>query len=125
MTSQLADVEYTPETNVIPIRSGGMNIVTIFGKSSETEVDEYIPIPDQTIARYADNAARLAELTTTDEGEVIAEIPGFQGVWSSADNAADALAELREVVVDWVTIKLLRRDTDIPLSGGIDLNIVR
>jgi predicted RNase H-like HicB family nuclease len=50
------------------------------------------------------------------------EIPGFQGVWSNADTLEACREELREVLEDWILIKVRHNDADLPAVDGLDLN---
>lgn len=125
MISNLAQAEFTPESKGVDFKSGGMNVVYLFGTEEQPEIEQYVPVPDQLISRYADCAVRQAAVSTGDDGEIIAEIPELTGVWAAGQNLADVFSELTDVVTDWVTLKLLDGDLDIPIVGGIDLNIDR
>lgn len=61
------------------------------------------------------------ELLPDDEG-FYGEIPGLPGVWANADGLERCREELREVLEDWIVIKLRHNDTDFPVLDGFDLN---
>ena len=50
------------------------------------------------------------------------QIPGFQGVWASADNLEACRNELQEVMEGWLVLGL-RLGHEIPIVDGISLDV--
>lgn len=105
---------------VLEIRQG-FQIVFYGSDERPPRVERVVPIPHSVIDRYAHLAIRLANLEPLDEGGYYASIPGFVGVWASGATVADTMDELREVVKDWTTLKLIDGDLDIPPVADLDL----
>jgi predicted RNase H-like HicB family nuclease len=106
--------------------SGGWSLV----ESSNTEPSKVVgtfPIPPQLVDRYVQSALRYAATQPLDDGEWYAAIEhdGFEGVWAVRNHQAEVLDELKEVLTDWVVLKFLDRDLDIPVVEGINLNLAR
>lgn len=76
------------------------------------------------IAKYARLAVRGAELKQLQDGEFFAEIPDLRGVWARGSTRDEALRELKEVVEDWAHLKIQDADKDLPVVGGINLNVL-
>ena len=57
-----------------------------------------------------------------DDGGFYAEIPGFQGVYASAETLEATRRELEEVLEEWVLFRVSQR-LDLPEVGGIQLKI--
>jgi len=51
-----------------------------------------------------------------------AEIPEFEGVWANADNVERFRHELKEVLEEWLVLKIRDQDT-IPKIGGAEIKI--
>lgn len=58
----------------------------------------------------------------TEETGFIGEIPGFQGVWSSGGTLDASRTELREVLEDWILIRVSMH-LPLPVVDGIDLTV--
>jgi len=74
------------------------------------------------IGAYVDAAMNRASLEQIDDGSYYAEIEELPGVWSAGQTIVAAIAELREVVEDWIVLKLRDGDQDFPPLDGINLN---
>ena len=61
------------------------------------------------------------ELLPDNEG-FYGEIPGFQGVWASAKTMKKCRESLREVLEDWIVLKL-RSDEALPSVHGKRLTV--
>jgi predicted RNase H-like HicB family nuclease len=61
------------------------------------------------------------KLLDNDEG-IFGEIPGFQGLWASADTLEKCRAELLGTLEAWLLVKLRHNDNDLPIVRGINLN---
>jgi hypothetical protein len=82
------------------------------------------PMPVSLILRYADLAVRHAIVEPQDDGQWLATIHGFPGVWAREQSAVEALEVLKEVVFEWALLKIEDSDRDLPSVGDIDLNLV-
>jgi predicted RNase H-like HicB family nuclease len=71
---------------------------------------------------YVENALRKAKYKLLEDGEgFFGEIPGFRGVWANADSLEGCRDELREVLEDWILVRV-RLGLNLPVVGGINLN---
>lgn len=77
-------------------------------------------VPSSILDTYIARALRLVSHDDDDDG-VTMTLEGFPGVWACADTIAETLAELEDVLRDWVNLKLLDDDLDLPVVDGIDL----
>lgn len=74
------------------------------------------------LAEYMERALERAEYKKLDDGTWFAEIPGFNGVWSTGGTVESCRRELLEVLEEWLLLKL--RDHDpIPPVGGVKLGV--
>lgn len=55
-----------------------------------------------------------------DDGTIYGEIPCLQGVWANADTVEACREELREVLEDWLLLKITDHDP-LPTVDGINL----
>ena len=79
------------------------------------------PLPTQLLRTYVDAAVGHANVRKLD-GRWFSEIAGFEGVWALEDTAQEALDVLREVVYEWVLMKIRDQDRDLPVLESLDLN---
>ena len=75
------------------------------------------------IERWATAAVNEAEVKPLDEEGYFAMVSGARGAWACEPTADEAVAVLKEVLVDWATLKVADGDDDIPSFGGISLGI--
>jgi predicted RNase H-like HicB family nuclease len=74
------------------------------------------------LAQYIDTAMELAAYEIIeDDGTYWGEIPGLQGVWAKHDTLAGCQRELREVLSDWLALRL-RLGLEIPELARMNLN---
>lgn len=71
---------------------------------------------------YLAAALRKAEYKKLEDGSWFAEIPGFQGVWANAASVETCREELREVLEEWLLLKV-RDDDAIPVVDGLEIRI--
>jgi predicted RNase H-like HicB family nuclease len=57
-----------------------------------------------------------------DDGTFYGEVPGFDGVYSNADNLEACRAELEEVLEEWILFRV-SRGLPLPVVDGIELTI--
>lgn len=99
----------------------GYNLVTTMpGDEPCVKLTKYIP--DTLFDKYLDAAMHEATAERVDDGEWVAEITALPGVWADSDSQATAFKVLREVVAEWLFLKIEDEDGDIPRMGGVDLN---
>ena len=69
---------------------------------------------------YIHAAMRLAKYEILEDHTYYGEIPGFQGVWASADSLETCRDELQSVLEDWLILGL-RMGHELPVVAGINL----
>lgn len=57
-------------------------------------------------SEFIEKKLRAARYKLLKDGSYFGEIPGFKGVWADADNLEDCRKELREVLEDWLLLKI-------------------
>ncbi len=57
-----------------------------------------------------------------ENGVIYGRIPGFDGVWATAETLEACREELLEVLEDWILIGL-RMNHELPVIDGIDLKV--
>lgn len=80
------------------------------------------PVPVHLVERYSKLAVRHAVVELQEDGQWLARIEGFPGVWTCEAGALEALTVLEEVVFDWALLKMEDGDRDLPVLGDLDLN---
>ena len=76
------------------------------------------------LAQYIEMALELAWYEIiTDDHAYWGEIPGFEGVWARHESLPGCQRELREVLRDWLALRL-RLGLDIPILGDLNLNLI-
>ena len=79
-------------------------------------------IPSELLARYV-AVAMQAAIPRKLEGETwYADLPNFPGVWADGPAPKQCLDTLEEVLRDWLFLKIVDQDRDIPVVDTIDLN---
>lgn len=81
-------------------------------------------LPQEIIDRYMQEALKSTSVTRLEDGQFFAELPGFDGVWAANDDLSACAAELRDVLFDWLVLKIEQNDRDIPVLAGISLNVI-
>jgi len=75
------------------------------------------------LTEYIQAALARSEYKMLDDQTWFTEIPGFDGVWANAATVESCRSELREVLEEWLILKI--RDQDpTPTVEGLDLGIV-
>lgn len=73
------------------------------------------------LSEFIEKKLKIAQYKILKDGSYFGEIPGLKGVWSNAKNLEDCREELREILEDWLLLKI--RDCEkIP---GFELKIDR
>jgi predicted RNase H-like HicB family nuclease len=74
------------------------------------------------LLEYCERALQKAEYKKLEDGSWYAEIPGFEGVWANGATVENCRKELREVLEEWLLLKI--RDNDpIPSLNGMEIKI--
>ena len=74
------------------------------------------------LSEYIQKALEKAQYKKLDDGTWFAEIPDFEGVWANASNVEQCRHELREVLEEWLILKI--RDHDpIPKIGRVEIKV--
>ncbi len=68
-------------------------------------------------------AMHEAKYKILEDGTFFGEIPSCPGVWANEKTLEKCRDVLREVLEEWIVLKL-REGDQLPSIGGIDLNIV-
>jgi predicted RNase H-like HicB family nuclease len=75
------------------------------------------------LTEYVQAAMRRARYEIIeDDGSFYGEIPGFDGVWSTADTLEGCREELSEVLEGWIILSL-SKNLPLPTVDGISLEI--
>jgi predicted RNase H-like HicB family nuclease len=61
------------------------------------------------LSEFVFKKLKSARYKILDNGSYFAEIPGLQGVWANARNLEDCRRELKEVLEDWILLKVRDR----------------
>lgn len=74
------------------------------------------------LTEYIQKALEKAQYKELDHGTWFAEIPGFEGVWANGDTVEKCRHELKEVLEEWLILKIRDQDT-IPKIEGAEIKI--
>jgi predicted RNase H-like HicB family nuclease len=74
------------------------------------------------LSSYIEAALSSAHFKSLDDKTYFGEIPGFKGVWSNAKTMKQCREALREVLEDWIVLKL-RSNEDLPAVHGKRLTV--
>ncbi len=74
------------------------------------------------LTEYIQKALEKAQYKEFDNGTWFAEIPEFEGVWANADNVETCRHELKEVLEEWLILKIRDQDS-IPKIEGAEIKI--
>lgn len=73
------------------------------------------------MAEYIEMAMKNAKFEELEDGTYYAELSRFQGVWAEGETITEAREELREVLQEWIEMRLPDNDLGIPVVGGINV----
>ena len=74
------------------------------------------------LIEYIQKALEKAQYKKLDNGTWFAEIPGFEGVWANADHVEKCRHELKEVLEEWLVLKIRDKDL-IPKIEGAEIKV--
>lgn len=63
------------------------------------------------LREYIDKKLRLARYKLLKDGTYYAEIPGVRGVWANAKNLEQCRRDLRDVLEEWLLLKVRNRES--------------
>jgi predicted RNase H-like HicB family nuclease len=75
-----------------------------------------------SLSAYIDAALASARFKTLEDKTCYGEIPGFKGAWANAKTLKKCRETLREVLEDWIVLKL-RSDEALPAVRGKRLTL--
>jgi predicted RNase H-like HicB family nuclease len=65
------------------------------------------------INKFLEKKMKSAKYKILEDNTYFGEIPRFKGVWANADNLEDCRCQLKEVLEDWILLKV-RDHENIP-----------
>jgi predicted RNase H-like HicB family nuclease len=77
------------------------------------------------IAEYLDAAMRHAAFERIEDGTIFGSFPdelGLKGAWSDANSKEESYAELREVLEDWILVRISKQ-LPIPTIDGVSIDV--
>ncbi len=83
-----------------------------------------ISLPGDLVNRYISVALRPALPKQTDDGQWYCALDQFPGVWAQEASPKECLDTLAEVLREWLVLKIVDKDRDIPVVDDIDLAVV-
>lgn len=75
------------------------------------------------LTAFTEAAMRKAKYKMLEDSTFWGEIPSCPGVWANEETLEKCREVLREVLEEWLILKLRDRDP-LPPIGGVDLNTV-
>lgn len=91
------------------------------GAAWSGEVANVFVVPAGLLDRYVSVALQSAVPRKLDDGRWYVDLPDFPGVWADGESPKNCLDTLEEVLREWLFVKLIDGDRDIPLVDQIDL----
>lgn len=83
-----------------------------------------IALPEEIFDRYVTIAMRAASPRRLENGRWYCDLDRFPGVWADGTSLKECLDTLEEVLRDWLVLKLIDRDRDLPVIDEIDLAVI-
>jgi len=74
--------------------------------------------------QFKHQALKRARFEDLEDGSIYGEIPECPGVWAKAKTQRACREELKEVLSEWIDVKLKDGDKDFPIMEGVDLNVL-
>jgi len=74
------------------------------------------------LSEYIQKALEKAQYKILEDGTWFAEIKGFEGVWANAGGVEECRSELKEVLEEWLVLKIRDRDF-IPDIEGVEIKV--
>ncbi len=76
----------------------------------------------EVLIRHLRAALHRAAYKVLEDGSFFGEIPGFEGVWASAEALETCREELEEVLEEWILFRVSRQ-LPLPIVDNIELKI--
>ncbi len=73
------------------------------------------------LSEFIDKQLKKARYKTLKDGTYFGAVPGVTGVWSNAKHLRDCRKELREVLEEWLLLKVRNREK----ISGFDIKVDR
>ena len=83
-----------------------------------------ITLPGDLVNRYINVALRAALPKPTEGDQWYCALDQFPGVWAQEPSPKECLDVLAEVLREWLILKIVDRDRDLPVVDQIDLAVV-
>lgn len=90
----------------------------------QQEHSTLVSLPGDLMNRYIAFALRTALPKQTDDGQWYCALDQFQGVWAKEASPKECLDALEEVLREWLVLKIVDKDRDIPVIDEIDLTVI-
>lgn len=78
--------------------------------------------PEELVKSYIEACMRRTLTEVTEEGRYFLTIPVLGQVWAEAKTEKHAELQLKEILSQWVMMKIEDQDRDLPVIETIDLN---
>ena len=101
--------------------SAQLQVDAVWSWGGNQGLTDVFMVPLDLLDRYVLVAMRSAEPRKLENGQWYADLRGFPGIWAAAGSPKECLDELDEVLREWIFVKLVDGDRDIPLVDDIDL----
>jgi len=90
----------------------------------QDEHSTLVSLPGDLMNRYINVALRAALPRQTDDGQWYCSLDQFPGVWAQETSPKECLDVLAEVLKEWLVLKIVDGDRDMPVIDDIDLAVV-
>lgn len=81
-------------------------------------------VPAELLTRYIETAMGQAVPKILESGAWFADLPGFPGVWAEGTSPKECLDTLADVLREWVFLKIVDQDQDLPRVDELDLTVL-
>ena len=109
-------------TGFVDLRSATYTLVATATDVQGEPVEIIKAIPGDDFDSYVAEAMLSASIERLEKGSWFAEIALMPGVWGEGDSKAAASADLAGALEEWLFLKIVDEDRDLPVLAHIDLN---
>ena len=71
------------------------------------------------LSEFFNKKLKAARYKLLEDGSYFGEIPGIKGVWANSKNLEDCRDELKEVLEDWILLKVRDRERVPGIEVGV------